>query len=258
MLSKNKIKLINSLKIKKYRVKHRLFQAEGKKTVSDFIASGYKAQIIMYLKSCETIIADLQAPDKIELSDREMKKISNFSSPPEISAVFEMPQIPFPKDISDELSIYCDRVQDPGNLGTIIRTAAWFGIKNVFCSENTADVFNPKVIQASMGAVAKVRVHYPEADEFFSEKIPDNFTVFAADLQGENIYQASLPGTAILVMGNEGRGISKEIQAYISRRLYIPHFSTKKQPPESLNVAAAAAVICSEFRRRSISKTENK
>ena len=255
MLGKNKIKLINSLKLKKYRKKNRLFTAEGEKTIKDFLDAGFKLHYLIYLKTYN-LSRKLPANAEIsEVSIQVMKKISNFKNPPDVFAVFEIPQYPFPgSEINKQISLYCDTVQDPGNLGTIIRTAAWFGIHTLICSEDTADVFNPKVIQASMGAVAKSQVHYMQPQDFFEEKMNPKFPVFGADLEGENIYTANLPSAGIIVMGNEGQGISHETQKYISRQLYIPYFSEAGKQPESLNVAAAAAIICSEFRRRHNSK----
>jgi TrmH family RNA methyltransferase len=251
MLGKSKIKLINSLKLKKYRKKHRLFTAEGEKTIKDFLDTDFNLHYLIVRKNFENRQKLPAKAESYEVSEHIMKKLSNFKNPPDVFAVFEIPEYPLPgSEVNNQLSLYCDTVQDPGNLGTIIRTAAWFGIHTLFCSEDTADMFNPKVIQASMGAVAKSRLHYVNAKSFFEEKISPELPVFGADLEGENIHEADLPAAGIIVMGNEGQGIGRETQKYVSRQLYIPNFSDKGKQPESLNVAAAAAIICSEFRRR--------
>jgi len=249
MLSASKIKVINSLKIKKYRDENALFFAEGTKTVTD---------IFPYF-ACKWLIAtdewigehrSLQAEEIITITPEMLKKISGLKTPSSVLAVFKKPdyQIDF-QEISHSLSIVLDEVQDPGNLGTIVRIADWFGIENIICCENTADIFNPKTIQATMGAVARVRVHYTLLADFF-EKLPSSTPVFGTYMEGENIYQEKLPNKGIIVMGNEGKGISENLGKYISHRLHIPNFPAERKTSESLNVAIAAAIVCSEFRRR--------
>jgi TrmH family RNA methyltransferase len=249
MLSTAKIKLINSLQIKKYRDEHSLFVAEGTKLVRD---------IFPYF-SCQWLIAtdewlkenpSLQADENIAATPEELKKISGLKTPPSVVAVFRKPDEPIHlEEISHSLSIVLDEVQDPGNLGTILRIADWFGIENIICSETSADIFNPKTVQATMGAIARVRVHYTSLPDFFAQ-LPASLPIFGTYMNGENIYQESLPKKGIIVMGNEGRGISPNLERFINRRIAIPSFPAERNTSESLNVAIATAIVCSEFRRR--------
>lgn len=251
MLSKNKIKLINSLKIKKYRQKHSLFLCEGTKSCEEFLQSGYLPHTIIHEKGIVFSESEHDKAEIIQADRNEIKKISSFKAPPELAVVFHIPPTtPIPQAIRKETILYCDGIQDPGNLGTILRTAAWFGIDRVVCSEDTADIYNPKTIQAAMGATAKIPVHYSAPKHFFDRSLQIPSFVFGADMQGRNIYSAELPDTAVIIMGNEGRGIRTTVAGYITHRLHIPNFAKAGQNPESLNVAAATAVIFSEFKRR--------
>jgi len=248
MLSKTKIKLINSLSQKKFRDETGLFVAEGSKLVLD-LAPVFR---------CSTLVATndwlnlhkFNADEIIELNAEEFNKISNHKSPQGVLAVFEKPEYHWDKqELSHKLSLALDDVQDPGNLGTIIRIADWFGITNIFCSEHSADAFNPKTVQASMGALARVKVHVVNLEEFlqnFKTEIP----IYGTLMNGENIYNKSLTHNGIIVMGNEGNGISSEIENLITERLLIPNFPLGQTTSESLNVAVATALVCGEFRRR--------
>ena len=249
MLSAGKIKIINALKIKKHRDENALFVAEGTKTVGD---------IFPYF-DCKWLIATeewlkenpcLQAEEIITTTSEMLKKISGLKTPSSVLAVFKKPdyQIDF-RQISNSLSLVLDEVQDPGNLGTIVRIADWFGIENIVCSENSADIFNSKTIRATMGAVARVRVHYTSLTDFFP-KLPPSLPIFGTYMNGENIYQENLPDEAIIVIGNEGNGISKNVEKFINKKLRIPNFPQKRKTSESLNVAVATAIVCSEFRKR--------
>ena len=251
MLSKNKIKLINSLKLKKYRKKHGFFIAEGIKTIGEFINANFVPEFIAASESFSANIRFAKEIDFILVSQKIMSKISDFKTPSDILAVFKIPDFEFDmKAVAEQLVIFCDDIQDPGNFGTIIRTAAWFGIQNIVCSRHTADAFNPKVIQASMGAVATVRVHYRDAETFFDKQEMQESHVFGACLSGENIYTAKLPSVGVIVVGNEGKGIRPETSEFLNRKLFIPGFADDTILPESLNVSVAAAIMCSEFRRR--------
>jgi len=250
MLSKNKIKFFNSLKLRKFRIKHNLFLAEGEKLVSELIQSEIKPKFIL-TASEKTILENNDTnfvTVKAEYSD--LKKISQLKTPPEIIGIFEIPNFIYDiKDIENSLNLFCDDIQNPGNLGTIIRTADWFGIKNIFCSLNTVDLYNPKTIQATMGAIASVKVHYINKQDFFSS-IDTNFPVYGTFLEGNNIYNTKLSKTGIIIIGNEGKGISQELIPFISNKIFIPDFNTRNKASESLNASVAAAIVCSEFRRR--------
>lgn len=240
MLTKNQIKLITSLIQKKQRQMQGLFMVEGKKTVNEFLKSSYVLHHLYALNDdfdCDR--------EKFSLiTANELKKISALSTPQEVVAVFEMPQV---TTIStDKLVLALDAVRDPGNLGTIIRLCDWFGIEHLACSKTTVDCYNPKVIQASMGSLTRVAVHYIDLEKFLEKSQVHKFGAF---MTGENVYQASLPEKGILIMGNEANGVSPEIEALIDNRLSIPSFSVH-QSTESLNVATATAILLSEFKRR--------
>ena len=253
MLSKNKIKLINSLKIKKYRKKYGFFIAEGKKTVEEFIKADFVPEFIVADEDFSDDFLFVKQDEFFLVSKKYMRKISDFKTPSEILCVFKMPDFELNiSAIASQLTIFCDDVQDPGNLGTIIRTAAWFGISDIVCSNATTDVFNPKTIQASMGSVATVRVHYSGTETFFGKQEIRNSNIFGACLEGENIYTAQLPKHGIIVVGNEGQGIRASTANFLNRKLFIPGFAQDQKLPESLNVSVATAIMCSEFRRRTL------
>ena len=250
MLSKNKIKLIHSLEHKKYRDIENLFVVEGSKSVLE--AARYF--------SCEMLCAtsdwldqhNSTATETIEVNDVELKKISFLKTPQKVLAVFRKAAFDYNVEkLKNALSLALDNIQDPGNLGTIIRIADWFGIRHIFCSEGTADVFNPKTVQATMGAIGRVKVHYVDLPEFL-KNIQKNVPIYGTFLDGENIYEHALSPNGIIVMGNEGNGISEQVANCVSRKLFIPSFPVGNETSESLNVAVATAVCCSEFRRRSM------
>ena len=249
MLSKNKIKLITSLSQKKFRDEQGLFVAEGTKLVLDLSVAFRCATLVAtteWLKNNPTISAD----ELIEASAAELQKISNQKSPQGVLAVYVKPQYNVDTSyLSQKLSLALDDVQDPGNLGTIIRIADWFGIHDIFCSEHSADVFNAKTVQATMGALARVRVHTVSLPEFLTQmngKLP----VYGTFMDGENIYNKSLSQYGIIVMGNEGNGISSEIEHLVTEKLLVPNFPIGQVTSESLNVGVATALVCAEFRRQ--------
>ncbi|MDR2123152.1 MAG: RNA methyltransferase [Flavobacteriaceae bacterium] len=237
MVSVNKIKLIQSLIKKKYRQKYNLFVVEGIKNIKEFTFSRFS---IKNIYSTEPISFLKEGQYEI-ISYEELKKISFLKTPHDALALIEIPE-PRVDEIS-EIQLVLDDIQDPGNLGTIIRLADWFGIDQIICSKETVDVYNPKVIQAAMGSLSRVNVVYTDLTEFLSHtEIP----VYATDMNGENIYTASLPEKAFIIMGNEGNGISADIRSVCTHILTIPRFG-KEQKTESLNVAMSTGIILSEF-----------
>ncbi len=251
MLSKNKIKFINSLYRKKNREQTNLFIAEGEKTIQQLIEAKYDFRTIVCTEDIIDQFSSLKC-EKITASRDEIKKISSFKTPQPILAICTQQKhfIPKAQTLNNELSLALDDIQDPGNLGTIIRLASWFGIKNIICSLKTADCYNPKTIQATMGAIAHVNVCYTNLVDFLSSPALTHLPVYGTFLNGNNIYTCELTPTGIIVMGNEGNGISTEIEGKVNQKLYIPSFAETKV--ESLNVSIATSIVCSEFRRRTI------
>jgi len=249
VISKNKIKLINSLSQKKFRDETGLFVAEGTKLVLD-LAPAFHCSILVATSGWLSEHKQFKADEIIEVDGDEFNKISGQKSPQGVLAVFVKPDYTWSKDeLSHKLSLALDDVQDPGNLGTIIRIADWFGITDIFCSEHSADAFNTKTVQATMGALARVRVHTVNLAEFLqtaAEKLP----VYGTFMDGGSIYNKSLTQHGIIVMGNEGNGISAEIEKLVTERLLIPNFPVGQATSESLNVGVATALVCAEFRRR--------
>ncbi|MCM2302254.1 MAG: RNA methyltransferase [Flavobacteriaceae bacterium] len=241
MLSKNNIKLIKSLEHKKYRIQHQLFVVEGQKSVLEFLKSNFQLEKIFTIK--DDFKTDLA--DKIEIiTEEELKKISFVKTPNQVLAIFKIPSI---KKIEDHnLILALDSINDPGNLGTIIRLCDWFGIEQIICSKDTVDCYNPKVVQSTMGSLARVQLFYTDLNEFISSY---NGPIYGTFIEGKNIYNIELPKKALVVMGNEANGISPEIEKLITQKISIPAFG-KHQETESLNVATATAIILSEFRRR--------
>ena len=253
MLSKNQIKLISSLQKKKFRDQHQLFVAEGYKLISDLLESKLESKYIIHTKQANTSEL-LKANNELELIEcdaSDLKKISSLKTPSDLIGVFKIPNSDInTSDISQSLSILLDDVQDPGNLGTIIRIADWFGIQHVFCSKNTVDLYNPKVIQASMGALSRVKVIYTDLPQLIGEFASTSFPVYGTFLEGETIYSSKLGTQGFIIMGNEGKGISSELKPLVSKKLFIPNFPTNQATSESLNVSVACSIVCSEFRRR--------
>ncbi|WP_296150186.1 RNA methyltransferase [uncultured Flavobacterium sp.] len=242
MVSKNQIKLITSLQQKKYRKEHKLFFAEGKKVINELINAAFELQ---YLFSTDAVFREI-SPLKVNLvSEAELKKISALTTPNDCLAVFKIPE---QKKINESgLIVALDDIRDPGNLGTIIRLCDWFGIKELVCSEETADLFNPKVVQATMGSIARVNINYVNLENFINKT---SLPVFGTFMDGENIYKLALPKEGIIIMGNEANGISAAIEKAVKNRISIPRFGDLQQT-ESLNVATATAIILSEFKRNS-------
>jgi len=240
MISKNQIKLIRSLELKKNRKRERLFIAEGPKVVGDLLQAGYRPRLLFSTKDIK---------DAELITEEELRKISFLQHPQEIIAIFEIPTTHLSPFDHRQLCLALDGIQDPGNLGTIIRIADWFGITTIYCSPDTADVYNPKVVQATMGSLAHVHVIYNDLLDLF-KTLPPSYPIYGTLLDGENIYEQELSSEGIIIMGNEGNGISPEVRQHINKRLLIPDFHTDGLRAESLNVAIATAITCSEFRRR--------
>ena len=244
MLSKNQIKLIKSLETKKNRKREGLFVAEGPKVVGDLLRAGFQPHSIY-----STHPAPI-TPHPTLITDDELRRISFLQHPQEVLAIFHIPESNHPSSISlqpSTLALALDGVQDPGNVGTIIRIADWFGISHIFCSPDTADVYNPKVVQATMGSLAHVCITYCDLVPLLSKA---GVPVYGTLLDGQDIYQQPLSENGIIVMGNEGNGISPEVRQLVTNKLLIPNFNQNSETAESLNVAIATAITLSEFRRR--------
>ncbi|MGE5943117.1 MAG: TrmH family RNA methyltransferase [Flavobacteriales bacterium] len=242
-LSKNQIKLITSLKQKKYRLLHGFFVVEGIKTINELLSSNLQ---LLTLYTTETFNNDANADsyqDEIIISETDLKRISFLTTPNKALAIFK---IPISKSIdADALIVALDNIRDPGNLGTIIRLCDWFGIKDLVCSNETVDCFNPKVIQATMGSITRVNINYVDLPSFLKET---HLPIFGTFMDGESVYEKNLPEKGFLVLGNEANGISKDIEVLVKEKLAIPRFGDI-QATESLNVATATAILLSEFRR---------
>jgi TrmH family RNA methyltransferase len=252
MLSKNKIKYIHSLSRKKVRDETGLFIAEGEKIIAELIQSGFNFELLVLTKDRIDAFPELHCERLVSTSD-EIKKISLLTTPTPIVAVCQQPNYLIHSiSAHNDLTIALDNIQDPGNLGTIIRMASWFGIVKIVCSENSVDCYNPKVIQATMGAIAHVNVYYTNLTCFLKHSKEQGREIYGTFMEGESIYKTTLKENGIIVMGNEGKGISDEIENEITKKITIPSFSNGKYTTESLNVSIAASIVCSEFRRRRI------
>ncbi|MCR4765815.1 MAG: RNA methyltransferase [Bacteroidaceae bacterium] len=247
-ISKNKIKFIRSIDQKKVRREERVFVAEGPKLTSDLLGHFH----CRYLAATEGWLAThptLQA-DEIDIAtNEEIERASLLKTPQDVIAVFNQRDENIDASVvATQLCLALDDVQDPGNLGTIIRIADWFGIEHIFCSLGTVDVYGPKVVQATMGALSRVHLHYVSLPEFIGKLKGE--PIYGTLLDGTNIYEQKLTPTGLIVMGNEGNGITPEVRKLINRKLYIPNYPSGRITSESLNVAVATAVTCAEFRRR--------
>ena len=248
MLSKNKIKYIRSLELKKNRKEERAFVAEGHKLVGDLLGH-FSCKLLVATRSWLDIHPQVVADDVIEVTQEELTRASLQKTPQDVLAIFEQPEYPMnPEVISQSLCLALDDVQDPGNLGTIIRVADWFGIEHIFCSLGTVDVYNPKTIQATMGALARVKLHYCNLPSMIASL--GDVPVYGTFLDGKNIYGEDLGTYGLIVMGNEGKGVSQEVADMVNKRLYIPNYPPQRETSESLNVAMATGIVCAEFRRR--------
>lgn len=255
MVTKSVVKYVHSLSVKKYRDIEQCFVAEGPKVVTDLLP----------LMPCRILFATeayfhtvdsglLKAVEQVEsVSQAELERLSLLRSPRDAVAVFRRFSDALPADVqrfpATSLCLALDDVQDPGNLGTILRVADWFGIEHVFASPGTADVYAPKVVQATMGAVGRVRIHYLDLTTFL-QSLQTEIPVYGTFLDGKTIYDQPLSQNGIIIMGNEGKGISESVKKYVRNRLFIPNYPEGRNTSESLNVAIATAIVCAEFRRR--------
>ena len=238
-LSKNQLKTITSLNQKKYRTAHHLFVAEGTKIVAEFLNSNFELEQLFCVD--KTSYKNLEKVT--EISETELKKISTLVTPNNVLALFKIPSIA--PSVKSGLIVALDEINDPGNLGAIIRLCDWFGVDQLVCSTNTADCYNQKVVQSSMGSLARVSLIYTDLETYLQNSI---LPKYAAVMDGENVYKSKLPESAVLVMGNEANGIRESILKLITNTISIPRFGELKQT-ESLNVATAAAILLSEFKR---------
>ena len=242
MISKAEIKRIHALRAKKQRDESGLFVVEGEKLVAEALASGFEIDNVYRIE---------------DIGREAMERITMLSSPSPALAVVRIPCAPSLADIdalvaSRPLCLALDSVRDPGNLGTIVRIADWFGIDTIFCSPDTADAYNPKVVQATMGSIARVQIIYINLAELI-DSLPAGTPVYGTLLNGENIYRQPLQPRGLIVMGNEGKGISPDIARRVSHRLLIPNYPEGRATADSLNVAIATAITCAEFRRQQLS-----
>lgn len=241
-VSKTDQKLIKSLKYKKYRYKYRLFVAEGLKVIKEFLNSDYKLKRLYSIADVFHV-----EQDKLSIiSPQDLKAISFLSTPQTAVAVFKMKEnTPL---TSEGLTLALDDLNDPGNLGTIVRLCDWFGVRHIICSETTVDCYNPKVVQSTMGSLCRVNVHYVDLEDVLSNY---HLMKYTSAMDGESVYHANLSQQSILIMGNESHGVSDKIRGLSSKTLSIPKFGNSKET-ESLNVAMATSIFLSEFKRRTI------
>lgn len=253
MLSKNRQKLIRRLDRKKYRDADRLFLAEGPKLVGELLAY-FRCRLLVSVSGAFEVPPGADVVEQVEVDEAQLASVSQLRAPQGVLAVFEQPLPAAETELrrvgTTDLCLALDGVQDPGNVGTILRIADWWGIEHVICSPDTADVFAPKTIQASMGAVGRVQVHTADLPRWL-DALPPGVPVYGTLLDGDNLYAGELAPRGIIVMGNEGNGLSPEVRRRVTHRLLIPSFPPDRPTSESLNVAVATAVVCAEFRRRS-------
>ncbi len=244
-MTKAEIQLVRALADKRGRTQHGLFVAEGEKLIGELRASHLRIRKIFALEGV------FEGPEVEPVSPRDMERLSQLKTANNSLALVEIPRHDLGTVHADEeLVLALDEVQNPGNLGTIVRLADWFGIGDIVCSSGTADCFNPKVVQATMGAILRVRVHYTDLPRFLAEAAGRGTPVYGTFLEGDNIYDAPLTRGGIVVMGNEGRGVTPETARTVTRKLFIPPFPADRHGSESLNVAIATGIVCAEFRRR--------
>lgn len=250
MLSKSQIRLVTSLKQKKFRHQHGAFLVEGTKSVQEFLRSDYQILSLYYLPGTLTKVGKIpENTELFEVTEQDLKKISQLTTPQDILALVKIPSFSQldtleTLQVSHQFALVLDEIQDPGNLGTIIRTADWFGIHYIFCSHGTVDAYNPKTVQATMGSLSRLHVMYVDLPLLFEQlKLP----VFGAVLDGQSIFQTDFGHEGLILLGNEGHGISVNHRPYIDQGVTIPRLGGA----ESLNVAISTALFCAEVVRRS-------
>lgn len=260
MLSKTKIKFINSLQNKKIRESEKLFVIEGDKLVKEFLAAQFPVKLLLaksdFLNGLSAI-NNIYVDNFDEVTFEELKQISSLKTPHNALAVVHIPVPEFDLPaIFSQLCVALDFIQDPGNLGTIIRAAGWFGIKNIICSPDCVDAFNPKVVQAGMGALLHVNIFYQDLKWLFGEAHEYSIPVFGTVLDGKSVYSHKLGSKGIILLGNESKGISPDLFSFIDEKISIPKFSIAREGIDSLNVGMAASIVFSEFLRKSRSITD--
>jgi TrmH family RNA methyltransferase len=254
MISKNQMKLIRSLNVKKFREQEGLFVAEGEKIVGELLNSSFKIHAVYFIHGWKHEGMHNQENIFYEITNEELKKISMLESPNKVLAIAHIPETKIDlKNLPGDLTLVLDNIQDPGNLGTIIRTADWFGLKNIICSNESVDAFNSKVVQSSMGSLFRTNLFYADLKSVLKQikekfKIP----VYGAVIDGENIINKKLSQNGILIMGNESKGISSELLNFIDEKITIP--KSGKSSAESLNVAISTAILCYKFAQLPVEK----
>ena len=246
MISKNQIKFVRSLQLKKNRDFNNCFVVEGEKIVDEIIQSDFSIYQIFATKGWLLSNLNIVAEQTHQISEKELSRISQQSTPNKVLAVVEKVERELKiSTITKGLTLVLDEIKDPGNLGTIIRACDWFGVSNIICSNNSVDIYNPKVVQATMGSLARVKVHYTDIEGVINQ-LPNNFPIYGACMDGKNVTDIVIEKDAILIIGNESFGISKKVNQLIKQRIIIPR---KKEGAESLNVAIATSILLHEFRR---------
>jgi TrmH family RNA methyltransferase len=252
MISRQKIDFIRSLTHKKEREQTGCFVAEGEKLVFDLLKTKLELlEIYCTLNGFTSLQQRFPAVNATCISLKEMERVSAFKNSSDMLALLRIPE---KKEVTLEtfqgINLILDGIQDPGNLGSIVRTADWFGISNIFCSNDCADIYNPKCVQSTMGALARVQVYYLELSELLKQATDLRITVYGTFMEGENLFSTELASQALIVMGSEGKGISPDLFPYLTRKISIPSYPAANRELESLNVAVSAAIVCAEFRRR--------
>lgn len=254
MLSKSQIQYITSLALTKHRRTNNQFIAEGPKLIDELLSSRFVCDKVYAVKDWieknkNKIYDDIEV---FEISEQELQKISTLKTPNQVLAIVNIPKQALGKTTmaGNNINLMLDRISDPGNMGTIIRTADWFGVQNLICSEDCVDVFNPKVVQATMGSIFRVNIHYV-SPEIYLQDISTELPIYGTRLEGENLYDAELEKNCIMLIGNESHGIKENLSPFIKKYIRIPHYSIEKSSSaESLNASIAAAIVIAEHRRR--------
>ncbi len=245
MITKAEIQLVRSLADKRNRDREGLFVAEGEKLIAEICSSHLRIRRIYATAGL------FSGPEVVSVNEKELERLSLLKTANNSVAVVEIPHHKLQiEDLKGSLVLALDEVQNPGNLGTIIRLADWFGIRDILCSPTSADCFNPKVVQATMGAILRVRIHYVDLPRMLEEACRAGMPIYGTFLEGENLYHSELTDSGIILMGNEGRGVSSACAEAVSHKLYIPPYPADSPTSESLNVAMATGIVCAEFRRR--------
>ena len=244
-MTRSDIQLVRSLSDKRGRSEHGLFVAEGAKLIGELRRSNLRIRRIFATEGL------FEGPEVECVTEKEMERLSLLKTAANSLAIVETPRYGLDmRSLAGRLTLALDDVQNPGNLGTIVRLADWFGIGDVVCSEATADCFNPKVVQATMGAILRVRVHYCDLEAYLAAERAAGTPIYGTFLEGDDIYRTQLSPTGIVLMGNEGRGVTPACAAQVTRKLFIPPYPAERHATESLNVAMATGIVCAEFRRQ--------